>query len=55
MLWQHDQPRGKDNMNIFVGVNEGVVKIFELISQSTALQLILGMIAVGVAIRLIRR
>ena len=44
-------------MKIFVGVsvNEGVVRIVELISQSTPLQLMLGMIVLGVAFRLIRR
>lgn len=42
-------------VNVFVGVNEGVVQIVELISQSTSLQLILGTITVGVVVRLIRR
>jgi hypothetical protein len=54
---KNNQPGGQDKMkmDIFVGVNEGVVQIVELISQSTSLQLILGTITVGVAVRLIRR
>jgi len=38
----------------YVGVNKGVVEIFELITQSLALQLMLGAITVGIVIRLIR-
>lgn len=41
-------------MKIYIGVNEGVVKVIELITQSWALQLMLGMITVGIVIRLIR-
>jgi hypothetical protein len=63
LFLQQEQPRGQDKMkmdifagvNVFVGVNEGVVQIVELISQSILLQLILGTITVGVVVRLIRR
>jgi len=42
-------------MNIEIFVSEGVVQIVEILSRSTSLQVIVGMIAVGVTIRLIRR
>lgn len=41
-------------MKIYIGVNEGVVKVIELITQSLALQLMFGAIIVGIVIRLIR-
>jgi hypothetical protein len=38
----------------YVGANKGMVKIFKLIVQSLALQLMLGTITVGVVFRLFR-
>jgi hypothetical protein len=42
-------------LDIFVGVNEGVVQIVELVVHSLALQMMLGAITVAVVVRLIRR
>jgi hypothetical protein len=42
-------------IEIFVGVNEGIVRVFELITHSVALQLMFGVIAIGLVVRLIFR
>lgn len=40
-------------MKIYIGINEGVVKIIELITQSWALQLMFGVTTAGIVIRVL--